>query len=479
MEINDGSGRQHTVIYVDDGKQCIFRVPKVLQKQNPDAYTPYVVSIGPFHHRRKVSKNEATDHQEEDKEDKGKEYQLVERMKERYLNEVLSCTGITTLKELTAKVIEISDQKNDGPFQFEKDARDFYAEPLDYEPQYFNEMMVFDGCFLIQLFRKCSDVQLRGGYDPLFNMDCMFHFLCHDLLLLENQLPWFVLETIYSLILANSHSRPSHPLSILILDAFKHLPSLKHCDSYRNHLLHRHPHKKNWRGRVDYADVLHILDLMRDSVVVPIMMTEQTEKKPVQAILDPDVHEMHTATALSKAGISFRGFKAETSIMDIQFEEGWLICNGVLNIPQLNVGMLSESLFRNLIAFEQCYSGISNEITSYAVFMDNLISTQQDMELLCKEKVIGNWLSDEEGCKFFNNLYKGIPHTKFYYGPLCEKVQRRYEMNWYTYVASFKTQKLSNPWAVLGFCTAIILLALQLWNSTNSLRTFRKANNGF
>ncbi|PRQ33497.1 hypothetical protein RchiOBHm_Chr5g0058271 [Rosa chinensis] len=107
-----------------------------------------------------------------------------------------------------------------------------------------------------------------------------------------------------------------------------------------------------------------------------------------------------------------RGNKTE-NIMDIQFEEGWLFCNGVLKIPQLNVGMLTESLFRNLIAFEQCYHGISNEITSYAVFMDNLISSQEEMELLCKAKVIGNWLSDEEGCNFFNNLYKGIPRTKF------------------------------------------------------------------
>lgn len=60
-----------------------------------------------------------------------------------------------------------------------------------------------------------------------------------------------------------------------------------------------------------------------------------------------------------------------------------------------------------------CYNGYLNEITSYAIFMDNLISSNEDMELLCKEKVIGNWLSEADGCKFFNNLYKGIPHNKF------------------------------------------------------------------
>ncbi|XP_050378550.1 UPF0481 protein At3g47200-like [Argentina anserina] len=486
LDVTVGQESQHTTIYIDDSNNCIFRVPKVLQKQNPDAYTPYVVSIGPFHRRmetkvqRKDDKKKGKKKGKDGSNDKDYQYiQLIKRMKERYLNEVLSYMHMTDRTELIKKVVEISGPRYDAPNQFEKRARNFYAEQLDYNSNDFIEMMVVDGCFLIQLFRKCNDEQLRGCYDPLFSMEYMFHFLCHDLLLLENQLPWFVLETIYGLILEYSQCR-STLLSVLVLDAFKELPSLKHCQSYKDHLLQYHPHRRNWRGP-DNANFLHILDLMRDTIVLPHLNGDQTESK--QQKLDPDVHEMHSATTLSKAGIAFKGIQSKTGIMDIHFKKSWfpyaLIFNGVLNIPKLHVGMLSESLFRNLIAFEQCYDGIPNKVTSYAVFMDNLISTQEDMDLLCKAEVIGNWLGDEEGCKFFNNLYKGIPHSKFYYHDLCKELQDRYKIPWYTHVASFKTQKLSNPWAVIAFCTALVLLTLQLWNSTNSLRSFRKQNNGF
>lgn len=192
---------------------------------------------------------------------------------------------------------------------------------------------------LIQLFRKCNDHTLRDTDDPVFNMDCMFHFLCHELLLLENQLPWFVLESLYSLILGNCRShQPS--LAFLILEAFITLPSLKHsCNSYKRHLSSCHGH--------DGDNVLHILDLVRSSIVIPSKVKDQKGKIVHEAMFDPEIHEMHTATTLSKAGIKFEGVKSD-SIMDIQFE------GGVFTFPQLNIGTLAESLFRNLIAFEQC-----------------------------------------------------------------------------------------------------------------------------
>ncbi|PRQ36317.1 hypothetical protein RchiOBHm_Chr4g0390101 [Rosa chinensis] len=193
MSANHRSGRDHTVIDIIDDlekskkcKKCIFRVPNVLWRQNPAAYTPDVASIGPFHSYRGKEEGKGG------KEGNGEKYfQLMERVKASYLKEILM--GMKkTLKELTAEVIKLSDQKNEG--EFDQRARAFYAEPLDdhISSEEFINMMIVDGCFLIQLFLKCNDPKLRAFDDPVFNMDCMFHFLCHDILLLENQLPWFV-----------------------------------------------------------------------------------------------------------------------------------------------------------------------------------------------------------------------------------------------------------------------------------------------
>ncbi|PRQ36320.1 hypothetical protein RchiOBHm_Chr4g0390141 [Rosa chinensis] len=493
MYANRKSGRDHTVIDVIDDrkkcKNCIFRVPNVLRRQNPEAYTPDVVSIGPFHHYRQKRGNEDGNGGKEGKCEE--DFQLMERVKNSYLNEILAHMKNITLEELTAKVIELSDQKNEGAF--EERARNFYAERLDHiSSKDFIEMMIVDGCFLVQLFRKSNDPKLRAFDDPVFNMDCMFHFLCHDILLLENQLPWFVIHILYGHIIHSSHGHTvdinpgEASLSILILKALSILPSLKHsCATYKTHL------KKN-KCHCD-AHVLHILDLVRASIIIPLTTIEERahkatdkegtsspeehqvhtgnkDKRDNKAVHeDPDQHQIRTATALSKADIKFEKVERE-SIMDIRFNKGGWFRNGILEIPQLNVGMSSETLFRNLIAIEQCYHGYSNEITSYAIFMDNLISSNEDMELLCKEKVIGNWMSDEDGCKFFSNLYKDIPHEKFYYVELCEKVNDCYRSKWFTWLALLKSEKFSNPWRILAFGIGIIVLTLTSWNAANNIR---------
>ncbi|KAK9930862.1 hypothetical protein M0R45_018170 [Rubus argutus] len=442
------NGRDETVIDVDDGKkskECIFRVPRVLRRQKPEAYTPDVVSIGPFHHPGKRGKRKG-------------HFKLMERVKQRYLNEILSHMGNISLKDLTAIVTDELSEEGGG---FENRARGFYAEPLDHiSSDDFKEMMIVDGCFLIQLFRKCNDENPKKGNDPVFNMDCMFHFLCHDIVLLENQLPWFVLTTLYRLTHHKYPDQEQKPaLSALVLEAFSKLPSLKDsCSSKFNGDDH----------------FLHILDLIRSSMVD----AEYKSDGKAEAKFDPDQHQMRTATALSKADIKFRNPKKDKKdikhkkegIMDIKFEEGGFWRNGVLYIPQLNVGILSLTLFRNLIAIEQCYHGYSNKITSYAILMDNLISSQEDMELLCKAKVIGNWLSDEDGRNFFNNLHKDIPHTNFYYKDLCKRVNKRYKLRRYTWLALLKIEKFSNPWKILAFGFAIVAVFLSSWASINNIR---------
>ncbi|PRQ16564.1 hypothetical protein RchiOBHm_Chr7g0185591 [Rosa chinensis] len=113
-----------------------------------------------------------------------------------------------------------------------KRARRFYAQPLDHISQNdFIEMMILDACFLIELFRKLcfpeNKLSCTGsvplvqetdtGNDPILNMDCMLQYLCHDLSLLENQLPWFVLQCLYNLTAYNS----PHPcLTLLVLKFF-------------------------------------------------------------------------------------------------------------------------------------------------------------------------------------------------------------------------------------------------------------------
>ncbi|PRQ36372.1 hypothetical protein RchiOBHm_Chr4g0390771 [Rosa chinensis] len=482
MSANRKTGRDHTVIdIIDDrekSKKCIFRLPNVLRRQNPEAYTPDVVSIGPFHHYPEKRGKEEGKGVEEGKQGIGDaDFQLTKRMKTRYLNEILTRMKIT-LEELTAKVSELSDQKNEGGF--EEQARNFYAEPCDHiSSKEFIEMMIVDGCFLIQLFRKCDHSKFRASDDPVFDMDCMFHFLCHDILLLENQLPWFVIHILYDL--THDIYPDEDSLSFLVLKAFSKLPSLKQgCSSYNKHL----------RNNCNFAaDYLHILDLVRASIVIPLRTIQERAHKAAgkesmaypeehevdsgnkhkgnnevvhEAIIDPDLHQIRTATALSNVGIKFKSVERD-SIMDIRFGRSrGCFGHAILMIPQLNIDLLSEPLFRNLIAIEQCYHGYSNEITSYAIFMDNLICSEEDMDLLRKEKVIGNWMSDEDGCKFFSNLYKGIRHNSFYYVELCRQLNCVYRLKERLIGENTRRELkyFSNPWKVFYLIVGFFLLQI-------------------
>ncbi|KAB1223902.1 hypothetical protein CJ030_MR2G023341 [Morella rubra] len=105
-----------------------------------------------------------------------------------------------------------------------------------------------------------------------------------------------------------------------------------------------------------------------------------------------------SATKPAKAGIKFKKGNSE-SILDIEFVDG------VLTIPPLQVQETTETAFRNLISFEQCYSDCEARLTSYATLIDNLINTTKDVEILCENEIIDNWLNAEDAVQFFNKLY--------------------------------------------------------------------------
>ncbi|XP_048437729.1 UPF0481 protein At3g47200-like [Pyrus x bretschneideri] len=448
--------------------RCIFRVPEVLRRHNVLAYAPDIVSIGPYHPRNNV------------------QFQAMENLKYEYLRDLLlhmdrSHDRDMELETSINKLINyIKDHKQvQYMAEFEKKARDFYAHPFDpLMKMEFLHMMILDGCFLVQIFRKSMDEDQRDTNDPLFNMDCMFQYICHDLLLLENQIPWFVLQDIYELTV-KYYQTPQPSLSRLILTELSSQPQLSHnCKSYLHHLRRNddneddsqpQPSHNCWwyldhlRRNDDREDeialhildqedesVLHILDLIRTSIVFSFTECYEDEKPSFNA----NTQSIASATALSEAGIRFKMSSDECkSIMNIECK------NGVIMIPHLEIGELTESIFRNLIALEQCCYGRSHKITSYAVLMDNLLGSSNDIKFLCDMGIIGNWLSAENGSEFFSKLYCDTVLTYFYYDGLCTRV-KKHQTKSRRWGETFARNYCSDPWKTTSWIAASILLIL-------------------
>ncbi|KAK1319245.1 putative UPF0481 protein [Acorus calamus] len=106
-----------------------------------------------------------------------------------------------------------------------------------------------------------------------------------------------------------------------------------------------------------------------------------------------------STTELKEAGVKFKVKKNATSFLDVTFHDG------LMEIPTLKLYDWSESILRNIIAFEQCYMGTKFHVTFYTLFMDFLVNNPQDILILQQKEIIMNWLrGEEEATQLFNKL---------------------------------------------------------------------------
>ena len=390
---------------------CIFRVPNILRRHNPEAYAPTAFSIGPFHYGKPHLK-------------------ATQNVKLKYLQSVLSrfpdANPKMILRNLTAAISGVGEA-----------ARACYAGDIGMTSMDdFVMVLVLDGCFLIELFRKTWSVALREEDDPIFTMSCMEAFLYHDLILLENQIPWLVLDRLFNM---TKTIQRELPLNLLVISYFSTIFSrqvgfLDHQDVVKSLFSEEHEHK-------------HILDLLRNSMVLSssIKYRHGSVDSTMEWQLVP------SATSLQEAGIKFRRAKGMASLLDIKFKDG------VLEFPPLLIHEKTETLLRNLICLEQCLPNCDGIITSYAILMDNLINTTNDMEILCKNEVIDNWLNIEETTEFFNQLYNDTVINDFYYGKLTDEVNKYCERRWPRYRRVLQHDYFKHPWSLVSVIVATIL----------------------
>lgn len=152
---------------------------------------------------------------------------------------------------------------------------------------------------------------------------------------------------------------------------------------------------------------------------------------------------VHCVSELREAGIRCRRHNTDR-FWDIKFD------NGVLQIPRILIHDGSKLLFLNLIAFEQCHMDIAtpggSNITSYAIFMDNLINSAEDVKYLHDRGIIEHWLgSDAEVADLFNRLCKEVVFdlNDSYLSGLSGQVNMYYDYKWSTWVATL--QPTSGP----------------------------------
>ncbi|XP_072991814.1 UPF0481 protein At3g47200-like [Typha latifolia] len=149
--------------------------------------------------------------------------------------------------------------------------------------------------------------------------------------------------------------------------------------------------------------------------------------------------------------------KNASSFLDIKFHKG------VMEIPPLEMHDYSNSLFRNLIAFEQCYPDTSCQITVYAAFMDNLLNTPEDARLLHLTGILTNRMTaDQDATHFFSHLCSRVHYASddSYLRDLCVDVNKYRLSTWQKWRAILVRNHFSNPWLIISLLAAIFLLLI-------------------
>ncbi|KAL3532057.1 hypothetical protein ACH5RR_005578 [Cinchona calisaya] len=384
---------------------CIFRVPKSLNDINGQHYQPHIVSIGPYHHGKP-------------------QLAMIEEQKWRFLGTLLNRTknnGVD-LEDYLRAIHPLAAK-----------ARECYSEGIKFNTDEFIEMLVLDGCFIIELFRKLGGVVQFEHDDPLISMSWVYSFFLRDLIRLENQIPFFILRCLFDLTLMSDEEKTGPSLGRLTLNFFDN--ALPRPDA----VLAKH---SRLEGK-------HLLDFLRSSFIPQ----EQCEPKPDGF---PKTHVIQCISYLRRAGIDLKPGK-EDSFLAIKFNRG------VIEMPTIALDDFMSSFLLNCVAYEQCHGGSSKHMTTYATLLDCLINTSKDVQFLCDRNIIENYFgTDAEITKFINNLGKDVTLDidSCYLSRLFNEVNEYYHNNWHVQWASFKYTYFNTPWSFISALAAFVLLVL-------------------
>ncbi|RWR96995.1 UPF0481-like protein [Cinnamomum micranthum f. kanehirae] len=364
---------------ISDTEIIIPRVPERLRLGENDPYEPQIISFGPYHHGKP-------------------RLQDMEKYKWRYLEAILSRNEeiplehyINMMKEQETKI------------------RSWYPDYFDINSsEEFVKMVLLDGCFFVEYLLRCHEEVL----DELDSINWMHGQILYDILLLENQIPFFILNKIFELLQVTPspsmdvHSSPSSLTEMAISylrRTTKKNTNLPPPESV-HHLLHLY-----------HSFCLYTPKVERDRTTSIITNDGVTSEISAEV----SCQDIPSATVLQEAGIKFMRKEVEGSSLDVTFS------NGEMKIPPLLIDADTKSRLRNLVIFEQFYPNFSSDksFSAYVEFINVLVTTPEDVALLYEEGIIQTFYSNKYTAGLLSQLQRGTTvKSNHYLAPLYQKV---------------------------------------------------------
>ncbi|KAD3336145.1 hypothetical protein E3N88_31664 [Mikania micrantha] len=267
------------------------------------------------------------------------------------------------------------------------------------------EMMVVDACFVLGFLIEMH-VSYRGK--SYTGKSLKLRTIMHDLVLLENQIPLFFLHEMFQCTVLKLKS------DISFIQLIK--PVIVCNNLFKAKLKF---------DKVSFGTNDHFLSLLHQCYMPP----DNIKKDDMTKII-------HLAIDLDKQGPT-------------------------LTMPVLSIDDTTEFLFRKLIAYEQSFQ-TQSYVTSYAIAIDMLVNTQDDVAKLVESKVLVNYTgSNEEAANMINNICKNVSSDDSYYEEEWDKLNKYCNGYWPKHIAKMRSTYFSSPWSIIALVAGIILFLLQ------------------
>lgn len=488
----------------------ICRIPDEIRGNHGSAYEPNYIKIGPYNGGR-VNLGQP------DMEEIKLQY-LINLCKRSIDGDNPEIEDILKIYITAVQKLELNARRRYPDLSFEMSSSDFV------------QMLVVDGCFIVELF--FNSLEMRDSDDRIISKTFegipeLFKFrniraLCRDLLLFENQIPFFILKEIY----AKTKFRIEDPPNLSLVDLAVHF--LYMTDNITQKVL-----PEEYRRDEEPIEIHHLLHLSHLCLVNQLYVPEDSHIREAKTLLDhlfimigkfikaifkyskfillttmsfwfnvfmiwkwpfwkhfrltdvpPDdelrdkIMSIPTAMQLNEAGVSLRKKITSKCYIHVTFEDG------IMEIPNIPIDDYTSSEYRNLLALEQSWETYGDQFKSYVWFMGKLINTTDDVALLMESKIIDNNLgSAEDIVKFYKEIGIGLQfiplhHSRnLYWAILFVKINTYCEKTYNKWRAKLKRDYLTTPWSVISLLAALLLIGLVAVQTVYSIIGFQVGNN--
>jgi hypothetical protein len=274
-----------------------------------------------------------------------------------------------------------------------RQVRGWYADAAGiatHDDDEFTTMMFVDGCFLVQFI----DTMLRKGVEetapsPLRSM-IQPHLLgiMRDMMLLENQIPWPVME----FFMRRQGVQTKHIIALLVSWGLE---------------------GRVWRDSQEPLSLVDIDERYTPSHLLCLIRFYKVgsacgggaRRNGQEGFSGKAVPISTSAAELAEMGIKLRASDKTTKLSDMNLMKGPLFAT--LSLPPLYVDSLAANWLVNMAAFEMCTEASSTDeyaVNSYLSVLSLLMNQENDVRELRVKHIVHGFFGDEETLEFFKSL---------------------------------------------------------------------------